>query len=108
MTVIPTNRGELFSIQVIPEDADGDPIVMDETWGIAAAIALVGSTSGETAITATLYDEGTAWVRHDTIGLPAGTYVVDVRLTNPDGIEFWVEKIRVPIDEPVTKPEPRA
>jgi hypothetical protein len=106
MTPIKLNRGQTLGILVTPEDAEGDPVVMDETWDVAAAIAPVTATSGEVAIAAEVQD-GKALVTHDTVDLPAATYLIDVRLTNPESRDQWTEKIRLTLNEPVTKPSAR-
>jgi len=106
-TIKPLNRGKTLGILATPRDAAGAPIIIDETWTVAAAIAPATATTGEIEMPATITEDGKISILFDTVSLTAGNYVADIRLTHPATGDDWTEKIAIAIREPVTKPTPR-
>lgn len=94
-------RGETYVITITPQDADGAAIVMDGSWSAAYRITRrhVGGkliNEGEMTIA-----DGVATKALDTgvLALAAGIYVYDVRITDPDGNDFWSEPVELTIEE---------
>jgi hypothetical protein len=90
-------HGETYDIAVQAKDINGDPIVMDGTWSAATRITK-GAIGGEIiAEPAMAIVDGLATYTLDTGESiwESTTYFYDVRLTNPDGDDFWTAKIRL-------------
>lgn len=96
--------GETHVIATDAEDEVGARIVMDGTWSAACRIiAKVGGT--------TLLDEvampivsGGARLEIDTGDAPwvEGVYLYDVRLTDPDGNDWWTDTAQLTLKSPIT------
>jgi hypothetical protein len=107
MTQITLNRGETLGILATPRDAEGVAIILDETWAVASTIASASKPDVSADLSPTITAEGKISIQRDTAALPAGIYHADIRITNPGDTETWTEKIRITLNEPVTKPAPR-
>jgi hypothetical protein len=89
--------GETYDIELAAADADGDPIALDETWDVACRVTkarIGGPIIAEPAMTTS---GGKARCTLDT-GDPewaAGTYYYDLRLTDPDGNDYWTEAVKL-------------
>ena len=107
MKSITLNLGQTLGVLVTPRDADGDAIVLDDTWDVAAAIAPFPHSTPATDLGATIDDSGKVAITYDTIDLAAGKWVLDIRLTHPASGDNWTEKIEVQISRSITPPSPR-
>ena len=89
--------GETYDIEASAQDADGNPMVLDGTW--QAALRITKSTVGGTLLLdpAMTITDGKAVCSLDTGDAPwrAGTYVYDIRLTDPDGHDQWSEPVKL-------------
>jgi len=92
--------GEPYTISVEARDAAGAMLPMDGTWQAACRIT-ARALGGETVVdvTAMTLADGLASHEIDTGAAPweVGTFVYDVRLTDPDGRDFWSDPVDVKI-----------
>ncbi len=94
MTTDTIKHGETYSITVQPKDSAGDDLVMDGTWAAACRVTRVrlgGATLVDPVVT---ISGGSATFSVDTgdAEWEPGTYVWDVRVTDPAGDDFWTEE----------------
>lgn len=98
--------GETYDISVTAKDANGDAIAIDGTW--EAAIRIVRDRIGGPEIEsgAMTIADNAATYSIDTGKAPwtADTYVYDIRLTDPDGNDYWCEPIELTLSDRVTLP----
>lgn len=100
MTIDTIKWGETYDIQAQAGDVDGVPIVMDGTWSAAVLITrqlVGGATVAEPAMTMV---DGAATCSIDTgsEGWAPGVYYYDVRLTDPDGNDYWCEAVKLVVE----------
>lgn len=88
--------GETYDISVQVNDAEGAPIALDETYQAACRVTRqVGGASildPEVAI-----EGGLVTASIDTGDAPwrPGTYYYDIRITDPDGHDYWSEPVKL-------------
>lgn len=96
--------GETYVISAEARDSAEAPLVMDGTW--EAACRVVAKTGGATVLEdlAMPILDGVARVEIDTGDAPwvAGVYLYDVRLTDPEGNDFWGAKIQLTLTAGIT------
>ena len=91
--------GETYDIEASAQDADENPIFLDDTW--QAAMRITRSTVGGTILInpdpVMTITGGKAVCTLDTGDAPwrAGTYVYDIRITDPDGNDQWSEPVNL-------------
>lgn len=88
--------GETYDIEVSVNDENGDPITLDGTYQAACRIA---KTIGGAAIAEppmTIADgKATATIDTGDAEYTARTYYYDVRITDPDGADYWSEPVKL-------------
>lgn len=93
-------HGETYTIQPTPQDAQGEAIAMDGTWKAACRVteAVIGGVIVLDQVAMTIA-AGVASLSIDTGNAPwdAGDYVYDVRITDPQGNDFWSEPVQLRI-----------
>ncbi len=86
--------GETYDLSVTAKDAAGAAVALDGTWAAACRVcaSLGGTLVLEPAMTIT---GGAAVASIDTGDEPwaPGTYIYDIRLTDPDGNDYWCEPV---------------
>jgi hypothetical protein len=94
-------HGETYDIEVSGQDSEGAPVPIDNTW-LAQCRFTLGEIGGQ--ITA----EPTMTIANDVASASIDTgddewyplvYFFDVRLTDPDGNDFWTEPIELTLQE---------
>jgi len=95
--------GESYDLSVSAADSDGEPLPLDETWQAAARVILE-RTGREVENIAMVIADGAAIGSIDTRadGYSPGLYAYDVRLTDPDGNDYWSERVRLTLASRVT------
>lgn len=93
-------HGETYDLNITAEDADGVAITLDGTWEAACRVTknkIGGVVIAEPALTFSL---GAAVGSIDTRDAEwePGTYFYDVRLTDPDGNDFWTEPVKLKVE----------
>jgi hypothetical protein len=98
------NCGETYVIPAEARDDDGVTLVMDGTW--SAACRIISKDTGATVLDEADMDiiAGTARLEIDTGNAPwaVGIYLYDVRITDPEGHDFWSAKIQLSLLEGIT------
>ena len=94
-------HGETYDIAVQIQDANGAPITIDGTWQAACRItrqAVGGPTITEPTMTIV---DGAAKCTLDTgdSQWSPTTYYYDIRLTDPDGNDYWTEPVRLTLQK---------
>lgn len=94
-------HGETYDIAVQIQDDDGAPVVIDNTWQAACRItrqAIGGPVTAEPVMTIAA---GAASCTLDTGAAEwaATTYYYDIRITDPDGNDYWTEPVRLTIQK---------
>lgn len=107
MTKITIKRGTTLAILATCKSS-GTPVVLDNTYQVAAAIALASSEGDGLDLSPIITNAGKISISYDTVDLFPGKYKIDIRITNPAGTEEWTEDMSVVVTEPVTKPSTRA
>jgi hypothetical protein len=88
--------GETYDISAQVKDAAGDPIALDETY--QAACRVTRQVGGPSIIDpAVTIAGGLVTASIDTGDEPwrAGTYYYDIRITDPDGHDYWSEPVKL-------------
>ena len=88
--------GETYDIRVQTKDLSGDAIVMDETY--QAACRVTRQVGGESILDPAMVLDGGAFITSiDTGDAPwkPGTYFYDIRITDPEGNDYWSEPVRL-------------
>lgn len=91
-------HGETYTINASASDAAGATLVMDGTWQVACRVTekIIGGTIVLNEVAMTIA-AGVASHVIDTGESPwaPGIYVYDVRVTDPDGQDFWSEPVQL-------------
>ena len=92
--------GETYDISVTVKDADGNAIVLDETYSAACRIVTKNHGGPLFAEPPMTIAGGAATASIDTGDRPwkAGVYFYDVRITDPAGNDFWSEYVRLTLN----------
>ena len=90
-------HGETYDISIQIQDENGDPVVIDNTWSVACrvtSLSMCGSTVAEPTMTIA---NGGASCSIDTgeSNWYPGTFYYDIRLTDPDGNDYWTEPVQL-------------
>jgi hypothetical protein len=91
--------GETYDISVTVKDADGLTIALDDTY--QAACRVTREVSGATLIDVpVVIADGMVKASIDTGDNPwkAATYYYDIRITDPDGHDYWSEPVRLTLN----------
>jgi len=91
--------GETYDLSIAAQDANEDPITLDGTWSVACRITS-GQVGGTLVLEPTLtIAAGVATGSIDTgdSEWSPGDYYYDVRLTDPDGDDYWTEPVHLKI-----------
>lgn len=95
--------GETYDIAVTVNDGDGVAIVLDETY---LAACRVSETEGGTALVEPIMTiaDGVATTTIDTGDSPwkARSYYYDIRITDPDGNDYWSEPVKLTLSKRTT------
>jgi hypothetical protein len=105
-TTINIDAGQRLQILATPRDQNGDAIPMDETWDIDSRMIRDGVPGNKLDLAPTI-DTGKLRIDYDTVDLAAGRYLMDIRLTNPDGVDQFSRKITVNVGDTITPPSAR-
>ena len=92
--------GETYDISIAAADADGVAIVLDETWTLACRVTSLrvgGTLVAEPTVTIAA-GVGTASIDTGDDEWEAGNYYYDIRLTDPDGNDYWTEPVNLQLD----------
>ena len=100
MDTITRKLGETIPIIGGARNAAGADIFMDGTWSAACRITrdrIGGTVVAEPAMA---ISGGQAVTQIDTreAGWTVGTYFYDIRITNPDGDDFWTDPIKLKLE----------
>lgn len=92
--------GENYDIAAAAQDANGDPITLDETWSAAIRVTLNEIGGPIILDSAMTIADGGATCSIDTgdSRWTAGTYFYDIRLTDADGNDQWSEAVRLTLE----------
>jgi hypothetical protein len=97
MTTDTISWGETYDIALTAQDSDGAAVAIDATW--AAACRITKDRIGGTIIAepAMSIAGGQASCTLDTgdEGWGPGVYYYDIRLTDPDGNDYWTATIKL-------------
>ena len=102
MTTDKLTWGETYDISITPQDADGNPVEMDETWQAACRVCKGSRPGGQTFLEPTMtIADGVASCSLDTgdEGWSATAYTYDIRVTDPDGNDYWTETIQLVLEK---------
>jgi hypothetical protein len=105
MTSDTIKLGETYDLSVTVNDADGDPITLDGTYSAAYRVNTAIDASGtDIALAAMTIADGKATASIDTgaTGWATGIYYYDVRITDPDGHDYWSETIKLNVVPRIT------
>ena len=99
MTTDEIKLGETYDISISAQDSDGAAITMDGTWLAACAFTsdhVGGTVMAEPTMTIAA---GVATASIDTGAAiwSVGDYFYDIRLTDPDGNDYWTDPIKLEI-----------
>lgn len=90
-------HGETYDISITAKDETGAAITLDETWQAACRItrgSIGGNIVAEPAMSIADGKAGCTLDTGDEEWSP-GTYYYDVRLTDPDGNDYWTEPVKL-------------
>lgn len=91
--------GETYEISIAAQDASEASIPLDNTWQAACAISS-GRVGGPIVAEPTMtIAAGVATATIDTgeAEWSAGEFYYDIRITNPDGEDFWTDPVKLRI-----------
>lgn len=96
--------GMTYVIAAEAQDDAGARLVMDGTW--AAACRIIAKAGGATVLDQMSMPivSGGARLEIDTGDAPwaVGVYLYDVRLTDPDGYDWWTDQVQLTLTGGIT------
>ena len=89
--------GETYDISISCQESDETPITLDGTWSAACCFtsAKVGGTVIAEPTMTIAAGVATATIDTGDEEWAAGEYYYDVRLTDPDGNDYWTEPVKL-------------
>jgi hypothetical protein len=92
--------GETYDIQAACQDADGVAVPLTIDWQAACRITRERVGGAVVATPVMTISGGVATCQIDTgdTGWEPGVYIYDIRLTDPDGHDYWGEPVRLTLE----------
>lgn len=94
-------HGETYGISVSIQDVDGDPLTLDGTWSAACRVTRNKVGSASIVEPVMVIADNAATTELDTGDEPwmPGVYYYDIRLTDPDGHDYWTEPVKLTLSD---------